>query len=59
MDYSRHIYTKSQGGEGEVVFVHFNAIVCDGYRNLDEGQRVGTSPIQQYAFCVSSGPLSL
>ena len=28
-------------GEGEEdVFVHFNAIVGDGYRNLDEGQRV-------------------
>ena len=26
--------------EGEDVFVHFNAIVGDGYRNLDEGQRV-------------------
>jgi len=25
---------------GEDVFVHFNAIVGDGYRNLDEGQRV-------------------
>jgi len=27
-------------GEGEDVFVHFNAIVGDGYRNLVEGQRV-------------------
>jgi CspA family cold shock protein len=26
--------------EGEDVFVHFNAIVGDGFRNLDEGQRV-------------------
>ena len=26
--------------EGEDVFVHFNAIVGDGYRNLEEGQRV-------------------
>ena len=26
--------------QGEDVFVHFNAIVADGYRNLDEGQRV-------------------
>lgn len=25
---------------GEDVFVHFSAIVSDGYRNLDEGQRV-------------------
>ncbi len=25
---------------GEDVFVHFNAIVGDGYRNLEEGQRV-------------------
>ncbi|HUF38449.1 MAG TPA: cold shock domain-containing protein [Anaerolineales bacterium] len=26
--------------EGDDVFVHFNAIVGDGYRSLDEGQRV-------------------
>jgi len=26
--------------EGEDVFVHFNSIVGDGYRSLDEGQRV-------------------
>ena len=26
--------------EGEDVFVHFNAIVGEGYRNLEEGQRV-------------------
>ena len=26
--------------EGEDIFVHFNAIVGDGYRNLEEGQRV-------------------
>ena len=26
--------------DGPDVFVHFNAIVGDGYRNLDEGQRV-------------------
>ena len=26
--------------EGEDVFVHFNAIVGDGYRSLEEGQRV-------------------
>ena len=26
--------------EGEDVFVHFNAIVSDGFRNLDEGQHV-------------------
>ena len=25
---------------GKDVFVHFNAIVGDGYRNLEEGQRV-------------------
>ncbi|MCH7480029.1 MAG: cold shock domain-containing protein [Chloroflexi bacterium] len=25
---------------GEDVFVHFNAIVGDGYRSLDEGDRV-------------------
>jgi CspA family cold shock protein len=26
--------------EGDDVFVHFSAIVGDGFRNLDEGQRV-------------------
>ncbi len=26
--------------EGEDVFVHFSAISGDGYRNLEEGQRV-------------------
>ncbi len=26
--------------EGADVFVHFNAIIGDGYRNLEEGQRV-------------------
>lgn len=25
---------------GEDVFVHYTAIVADGFRNLDEGQRV-------------------
>jgi len=32
--------------EGPDVFVHFNAIVGDGYRNLDEGQRVEFSVVQ-------------
>jgi len=27
---------------GEDLFVHFNAIIWDGYRNLDEGQRVNS-----------------
>lgn len=26
--------------EGDDVFVHYSAILGDGYRNLDEGQRV-------------------
>ena len=26
--------------QGDDVFVHYNAIIADGYRNLDEGQRV-------------------
>jgi cold shock protein len=29
-----------QRAEGEDVFVHFKSIVGDGYRNLEEGQRV-------------------
>jgi CspA family cold shock protein len=35
-----------QRAEGEDVFVHFNAIVGDGYRNLDEGQRVEFNVVQ-------------
>ena len=35
-----------QREEGEDVFVHFNAIVGDGYRNLEEGQRVEFSVTQ-------------
>jgi cold shock CspA family protein len=34
--------------QGEDIFVHFNAIVGDGYRNLEEGQRV--------EFTVAKGP---
>ena len=32
--------------EGEDVFVHFNAIVGDGFRNLVEGQRVEFKVVQ-------------
>ena len=31
---------------GDEVFVHFNAIVGDGYKNLEEGQRVEFSVTQ-------------
>ncbi|MGD8752382.1 MAG: cold-shock protein [Anaerolineales bacterium] len=31
---------------GDDVFVHFSAIVDDGYRSLDEGQRVEFSVVQ-------------
>ena len=31
---------------GDDVFVHFNAIVGDGYRSLDEGQRVEFNVVQ-------------
>ena len=31
---------------GEDLFVHFNAIVGEGYRNLDEGQRVEFTVVQ-------------
>ena len=31
---------------GEDVFVHYNAIIGDGYRNLDEGQRVEFNVVQ-------------
>ncbi len=32
--------------EGEDVFVHYNAIIGDGYKNLDEGQRVEFNVVQ-------------
>jgi CspA family cold shock protein len=31
---------------GEDVFVHFNAIIGDGYKNLNEGQRVEFEVVQ-------------
>ena len=31
---------------GDDVFVHFNAILGDGYRSLDEGQRVEFNVVQ-------------
>lgn len=37
--------------EGDDVFVHFSAILGDGFRNLDEGQRV--------EFSVEQGPKGL
>jgi CspA family cold shock protein len=40
-----------QPEEGEDVFVHYTAIVGDGYRNLEEGQRV--------EFSIQEGPKGL
>jgi CspA family cold shock protein len=37
--------------EGDDVFVHFSAIMSDGFRSLDEGQRV--------EFSVEQGPKGL
>ena len=34
---------RAQGGD---IFVHFNAIVGEGYRNLEEGQRVEFNVVQ-------------
>jgi CspA family cold shock protein len=31
---------------GEDLFVHYNSILGDGYRNLDEGQRVEFTVVQ-------------
>jgi CspA family cold shock protein len=31
---------------GEDLFVHYNAIIGDGYRDLDEGQRVEFNVVQ-------------
>lgn len=41
----------AQEGEGEDVFVHFSAIQGDGFRNLEEGERV--------EFNVTQGPKGL
>ena len=32
--------------DAEDLFVHYNAIIGDGYRNLDEGQRVEFTVVQ-------------
>lgn len=32
--------------EGEDLFVHYNSIIGDGYRNLEEGQRVEFTVVQ-------------
>ena len=32
--------------EGEDVFVHYNAIIGEGYKSLDEGQRVEFNVVQ-------------
>jgi CspA family cold shock protein len=32
--------------DGEDLFVHYNSIIGDGYRNLDEGQRVEFTVVQ-------------
>ena len=40
-----------QRENGEDVFVHYSAIVGDGYRSLDEGTKV--------SFVVASGPKGL
>jgi CspA family cold shock protein len=40
-----------QPEEGEDVFVHYTAIVGEGYRNLEEGQRV--------EFSIQEGPKGL
>ena len=33
-------------GEGQDVFVHYSAIQMDGYKSLDEGQRVTFEVVQ-------------
>ena len=40
---------------GEDVFVHFSAILSDGFRTLDEGQRVEFTVTQGEIYIISSG----
>ena len=35
-----------EGDNGDDLFVHYNSILGDGYRNLDEGQRVEFTVVQ-------------
>jgi CspA family cold shock protein len=44
-------YGYIQAQDGEDVFVHYSAILGDGFRNLDEGQRV--------EFTIEQGPKGL
>jgi len=37
---------RAEGEDVFVLFVHFNAIVGEGYRNLEEGQRVEFNVVQ-------------
>ena len=39
-------YGFTEREEGEDLFVHYNAILGDRYRNLDEGQRVEFNVVQ-------------
>ena len=48
---SSPIPSRVRFGPGPDVFVHFSAITGDGYRNLDEGQKV--------EFDTSQGPKGL
>jgi CspA family cold shock protein len=43
---SRKGYGFIEREEGKDVFVHHNAIVGEGYRNLEEGQRVEFTVVQ-------------
>jgi len=45
--------------EGDDVFVHFSAILGEGYRNLDEGQRVEFAVEQGPKGAVEQGPKGL
>ena len=37
-------FIEREGGEG--LFVRYNSIIADGFRNLDEGQRVEFTVVQ-------------
>lgn len=39
-------FIEREGGSGEDIFVHYSAVAMDGYRSLEEGQKVELSVVK-------------